>query len=38
MIVKQSIRAGSTADPNDSITISRGRFSPAGSGGVFGNN
>jgi serine/threonine protein kinase len=36
VIVKQSIPAGSTADPNDSITISRGRFS--GSGGVFGNN
>jgi beta-lactam-binding protein with PASTA domain len=36
VIVKQSIRAGSTADPNDSITISRGQFSS--SGGVFGNN
>jgi serine/threonine-protein kinase len=33
-IVKQSVPAGSTADPNDEITITRGRFSE----GVFGNN
>jgi beta-lactam-binding protein with PASTA domain/tRNA A-37 threonylcarbamoyl transferase component Bud32 len=33
-VVKQSIPAGSTADPNDEITITRGRFSD----GVFGNN
>ncbi|WP_433290752.1 Stk1 family PASTA domain-containing Ser/Thr kinase [Pseudonocardia sp. CA-142604] len=38
IIVKQSIAGGSTAEPDDSITISRGRFSPTGSGGVFGNN
>ncbi|GAA1192663.1 Stk1 family PASTA domain-containing Ser/Thr kinase [Pseudonocardia alaniniphila] len=38
VIVQQSIRAGSTAEPDDSITISRGRFSPTGNGGVFGNN
>lgn len=36
VIVKQSIPAGSTAEPDDSITISRGRFSSGG--GVFGNN
>ncbi|GAA1296687.1 Stk1 family PASTA domain-containing Ser/Thr kinase [Pseudonocardia xinjiangensis] len=33
-IIKQSVPAGSTADPNDEITITRGRFSE----GVFGNN
>jgi serine/threonine protein kinase/beta-lactam-binding protein with PASTA domain len=35
-VVEQSIPAGSTADPNDDITITRGRYS--GSGGGFGNN
>ncbi|MDT7650440.1 MAG: eukaryotic-like serine/threonine-protein kinase, partial [Pseudonocardiales bacterium] len=34
-VVKQSIPAGSTANPNDDITITQGRYS---GGGVFGNN